>query len=479
MAAGRFTLIQQNDIHAQMEPHPEHFWRGGSAEYRRTGGLAAAAAIVQRIRRTAPDALLVDCGDAIHGTLPAMRTQGAAVVPALNALGVQLMTPGNWEYGFGPDALRARMSELDATVLACNVEDAADGSALFAPWAVRETAGVRVGFVGVTSPIIPGMSPRFAAGLRFPDVRRRVPQTVARLRERERVDVVVLVSHLGFAQDAALVREIGGIDVVLSGHTHNRLDRPALVGGALIIQSGFSGSFLGRLTLDVTSGRIHAWEHELIEIDAAVQPEPAVQDVVEHALAPFRAEMAEVVGETATPLDRMGLLETTMDNLITDAYRDLTDADIAFSHGWRFAPPVAPGPVTAGDLWAMVPTNPRLFTARIRGAALRGMLEQNLQEVFAADALQQAGGYIIRTSGLSVVFRPNNGRGIRIEHIDVNGTPLADEREYSIVGGGRRHFADASGREELDVRAIDALRRYLGRQQRVDAALTHRKFIAQ
>src|SRR5690606_14406935 len=317
------------------------------------------------------------------------------------------------------------------------VEDAADGSALFAPWAVRETGGVRVGFVGVTSPIIPGMSPRLAAGLRFPDVRSRVPQTVARLRERERVDVVVLVSHLGFAQDAALVREIGGIDVVLSGHTHNRLARPAPVGGTLIIQSGFSGSFLGRLTLDVTSGRIHAWEPELIEIDPAVQPEPAVQDVVEHALAPFRAEMVEVVGETATALDRMGLLETTMDNLITDAYRDLTDADIAFSHGWRFAPPVAPGPVTAGDLWAMVPTNPLLFTARIRGAALRSMLEQNLQEVFAADALQQAGGYIIRTTGLSVVFRPNNGRGIRIEHIDVNGTPLADEREYSIVGAGR------------------------------------------
>ncbi len=479
MAAGRVTLIQQNDIHAQLAPHPEHFWRGGTAEYRRAGGLAEAATIVQRIRRMEPDALLVDCGDAIHGTLPAMRTDGAAIVPALNALGVQLMTPGNWEYGFGPDALRARMSELHATVLACNVDDARDGSALFAPWTVRETAGVRVGFVGVTSPIVPGMSPRFAAGLRFPDVRDRVPRAVARLREQEHVDVVVLVSHLGFAQDAALVREIGGIDVVLSGHTHNRLDRPALVGGALIIQSGFSGSFLGRLTLDVANGRIRAWQHELIEVAAAVEPDAAVRDVVERALAPFRDEMAEVVGETATPLDRMGLLETTMDNLITDAYRDLTGADIAFSHGWRFAPPVAPGPVTTGDLWAMVPTDPRLFTARLRGAQVRTTLEQNLQEVFAADALQQAGGYIIRTAGLSVVFRPNNGRGIRIEHIDVNGTPLDDEREYAIVGAGRRHLADATARQDLDVRTHEALRRYLARRRRVDAALTHRRFIAQ
>ena len=120
MTSGRFTLIQQNDLHAQLEPHPEVFWRGGARAYRRAGGLAAAATVVRRIREEAGEAVLVDCGDAIHGTLPAMRTEGAAIVPPLNALGVELMTPGNWEYGFGPEVLRARMAELSGHVVACN-----------------------------------------------------------------------------------------------------------------------------------------------------------------------------------------------------------------------------------------------------------------------------------------------------------------------------------------------------------------------
>ena len=479
MSSGRFTLIQQNDIHAQLEPHPELFQRRGAAEYRPTGGIAAAATLVKQIRRDSTDCLLVDCGDAIHGTLPAMRTEGAAIVRVLNALGVDLITPGNWEYGFGPVALRARMAAMDCPVIACNVVDAGDGALLFEPHVVRTPGGVRVGFIGVTSPIIPEMSPDFAAGLRFPDVSERVPRSIERLHGRDDVDITVLVSHLGFAQDVALARAIDGIDIILSGHTHNRLTRPVTAGGTLIMQSGFSGSFLGRLDVTVKNGRMTEWTHQLIELDASVTPDAAVQDVVDEVLAPFRAEMADVVGTTDTPLDRMGLLETTMDNLITDAYRDLSGADVALSHGWRFAPPVAAGPVTRADLWSMVPTNPRLFTARVTGRELHAMLEENLHQVFAGDAMQQAGGYIVRTSGLGVVFRPYNGRGTRVEHIAVIDDPIDFDREYTVVGAGRRHLADASERQELDVTAIDALERYLTRGRTVSAALTHRKFMVQ
>ena len=479
MSSGRFTLIQQNDIHAQLEPHPELFRRHGAVEYRPTGGIAAAATIVNQIRRESTDCLLIDCGDAIHGTLPAMRTEGAAIVRVLNALGVDLMTPGNWEYGFGPAALRARMAAMDCPVIACNVIDADNGALLFEPHVVRTPGGVRVGFIGVTSPIIPEMSPAFAAGLRFPDVRECMPQSIERLRGREDVDIIVLVSHLGFAQDVALARTIDGIDIILSGHTHNRLARPVTAGGTLIMQSGFSGSFLGRLDVTVQNGRMTEWTHQLIELDASVTPDTAVQDTVDQVLAPFREEMGEIVGTTDIPLDRMGLLETTMDNLITDAYRDLTGADVALSHGWRFAPPVAAGPITRADLWAIVPTDPPLFTARVTGRELHAMLEENLHQVFAGDAMQQAGGYIVRTSGLSVVFRPYNGRGTRVEHIAVNNAPLDLAREYTVVGAGRRHLADASERKELDVTSIDALKRYLSGGRTISPALTHSKFIVQ
>jgi hypothetical protein len=130
----RLTLIQQNDTHAQMEPHWEHFWRNGRPEYRHAGGYARAATIVRRIKEeTDGSAILVDCGDTLHGTGPAQWTQGAAVVPALNAMGVELMTPGNWEFGFGPDVLRERAAEMAFPLIACNVERAATSEAEFPP----------------------------------------------------------------------------------------------------------------------------------------------------------------------------------------------------------------------------------------------------------------------------------------------------------------------------------------------------------
>lgn len=397
--SGRFTLIQQNDIHAQLEVHWELFRGDGREEYRRVGGIARAAAVAEAIKRETGAALLVDCGDAIHGTLPAMRTEGRVVVPALNAEGVDLFVPGNWEYGFGPDALRQRAAEMRFPVLAANLRDAGDGEPVFPGTLVREIGGVRVGFIGLTSPIIPRMSPRFAAGLRFLDEREALASAVEELRGGERCDVVVLVSHLGFAQDVALVRSIDGVDVVLSGHTHNRLARPAVVAGTILIQSGFSGSFLGRLELEVTTGRISGWRHELVALDESIEPDGDVRALVEEGLAPWRAEMDEQVGHTEVALHRMALLETPMDNLIVDAYQAITGSDVAFSHGWRFAPPVPAGPITTADLWAMVPTDPELFTARVSGRQLLAFLEADLDNVFAGDALQQAGGYVTRARG--------------------------------------------------------------------------------
>lgn len=477
--SGRFTLIQQNDIHAQLDVHWELFKTGAGDEYRRVGSLARAAAVVNAIKREAGDALLVDCGDAIHGTLPAVRTQGRAIVPALNAEGIDLFVPGNWEYGFGPDALRARAAEMAFPVLAANLRAAGDGEPIFPGTQVRELGGVRVGFVGLTSPIIPSMSPRFAAGLRFPDARDVLPRAVEELRGVERCDVVVLVSHLGFAQDVALVREVDGIDVVLSGHTHNRLMQPAVAGGALVIQSGFSGSFLGRLDLEVVGGRIVGWHHELIALEESIVPDAEVQAVVDAALAPMRPEMEERVGWTDVALHRMALLETPMDNLIVTAYQALTGAEVALSHGWRFAPPVPAGPIAAADLWAMIPTNPEVFTARVSGRQLHAFLESNLHHVFAGDALQQAGGYVVRAAGLSVVFRPNNGHGTRIEHLEIAGTSYDPERLYMVAAAGIRGLPTSVEREGTGVHAIDALRRHLATERSVRPEITGRTFIAQ
>jgi 2',3'-cyclic-nucleotide 2'-phosphodiesterase (5'-nucleotidase family) len=218
----RITFVQQNDTHAHVAPHWEHFWREGKPEYRQTGGLARAAALVREIREETDGAcLFLDCGDTLHGTGPAQWTEGAAIAPVLNAMGIDAMTPGNWEYGFGPEVLRRRAGELRFPLLAANVEHADSAEPLFPSTLLREVAGLSVGLVGLTSSIVDRMPRKFGAGLRFSDGRAGLRESIDRLR-REGAAIVVALSHLGLPQEVQLLREIDDVDVLLSAHTHDR-----------------------------------------------------------------------------------------------------------------------------------------------------------------------------------------------------------------------------------------------------------------
>ncbi len=473
---GRLTLIQQNDVHGQLGEHWEYFRAGSGDRYRRTGGMARAAAVVDRIRREGNPVLFVDCGDAIHGSLAAVRSSGRVMISVLAAQGVDLMVPGNWEYGYGPGVLRQLASEAGFPILAANVVDVSTGAPLFPATLVREVGSFRVGVIGLSSPIIPNMSPAYAEGLRFTDARRVLPPAIDGLRHEEKCDLVILASHLGLPQDVALMREIEGIDVVLSAHTHNRLHEPIVAGGTIVIQSGFSGSFLGRLDLEISHGRVTTWRHRLIELSEDIEPDPEVQRLVDEALAPHRDEADEVVGRTEVGLHRMSLLETPMDNLILQAYADLTGAEVAISHGWRFGPPVPPGPITRGDLWSMLPTNPEVFTGTMSGRQIRALIESSLHQVFVGDAMQQSGGYLVRMSGVSVFFRPNNGRATRIEEMEIAAEPYRPDRLYRIVSAGGQTVPTSVPREWTGVQAIDAVRRYLARHESVSPAITGRVF---
>ncbi|MCL4814851.1 MAG: 5'-nucleotidase C-terminal domain-containing protein [Vicinamibacteraceae bacterium] len=480
MASRHVTIIQQNDIHAQMETHWEVFWRNGRPDYRRAGGLARAASVVKRIREETRGAcLFVDCGDTIHGTGPAQWTEGQVVVPVMNALGVTCMTPGNWEFGFGPAVLRERVSELACPTIACNVSDATTGKPEFLPSIVKEAGGLLVGLVGVTSPIVTETMPEaFGAGLRIADPLEALPRAIARLRREHKVDLLVVVSHVGLPQELRIAREVEGIDVLLSSHTHNRLAVPLVVGRTVVIQSGFSGSFLGCLDIGVEEGRVTGFTHELVTLDESIELDPEVDSIVKAQLSPFRERTGVVLGETRTALNRMTVLESTMDNLLTDAYLDLTGADVAFSHGWRYGAPVVPGEVTLGDLWQIVPTNPDVVTMEMTGEAIRTRLEASLESVYAADPMRQKGGYVIRVSGLHAVVRLNNPKGARVEQLDIAGAPAKADRVYRVAAAGEQALEGGQEGERTGLTAVEALERYFARHSPVEADLTHARFVA-
>ena len=358
------TLLQLNDLHGYLEPHPELVRTQGGWRFERLGGVARIARLFDEARAEGP-CLTLDNGDTFHGTRVAVASRGEALVPIMNALKIDAMT-AHWEFAYGPTGFKALAAQLDYPVLAANVFRKDDGAPVFDGRRVFERGGLRIGVIGLACPIVDKtMPPAFSEGVRFEMGVAEAREQLHQLRE-EKVDLVVLLSHLGFPQDLKLAAETPGIDVILSGHTHNRLHEPARVGDTLIIQSGCHGAYIGRLDLEIAEGRVCLRRHRLIAVDAGPEDDQ-VAGLVETALAPERERLARVVGRTTIPLHRYAMASAPMDDVLLAAAAQAADVDIAFSNGWRYGAPVAPGPVTLGDLYNMAPMNPPISHDADRG----------------------------------------------------------------------------------------------------------------
>jgi sulfur-oxidizing protein SoxB len=468
------TIAQMNDSHAYFDLHQELFWQGGQAVYRAAGGYARLAAIVKEIRAANPGRVLFcDCGDTLHGTHPALDTQGKALVPILNALGIDAMT-AHWEFAYGPVIFKQRADELNYPMLAINVHDRITKKPFFQSYEVKEVGGLRIGLVGIACNIVDKtMPPSYSEGLEFTLGREELPPIINTLRTQEKVDLIVLISHLGFPQDMKLLSEVVGIDVCLSGHTHNRIYKPVLQGKTLVIQSGCHGSFLGRLDLEIIDKQIVDYRHELIEVAANITPDAAVDDLVRQALAPYHETLSRVVGKTVTALNRATTLETTMDNFLLQALLESTGAQLAFSNGWRFGAPIIPGEVTMNDLYNMIPMDPPLSTVDLTGAEIVAMLEENLERTFARDPYGQMGGYVKRALGLNAYIKIENPPGQRVQQVFVGTDRIEPGRRYPTAyvteqGVARKY---GSNHQHHTERIIGTLGAHLARHQPLRADL--------
>jgi 2',3'-cyclic-nucleotide 2'-phosphodiesterase (5'-nucleotidase family) len=317
------------------------------------------------------------------------------------------------------------------------------------------------------------MPPSYSEGIYFALGKDELPPIIDLLRTMEKVDLIILISHLGFPQDMKLLSEVHGIDVCLSGHTHNRLYNPVLNGKTIIIQSGCHGSFLGRLDLEMDSGQIVDYRHRLIEVDAAVQPDPIVDELITQAIAPYKNDLSEIVGETATTLNRGTTLEATTDNFLLQALLENTGAQLAFSNGWRYGAPIMPGKITLNDLYNIIPMNPPVSTVELTGRELKEMLEENLERTFSCDPYKQMGGYVKRCLGLNLYFKIENPPGYRIQKLFVGSEEVQVNRYYTAAFVTLQGVPQKYGRnrENRSERIVDALQTYLGSHQPLYADL--------
>ena len=479
---GNVTLIHVTDIHAQMKPiyfrEPEinlgvgenkgqvpHITgaefkaRYGVAdgspsayaltyndfsslgkEYGKVGGLDRVATVVKSIRAARPDALLLDGGDTWHGSYTCYQTEGQDMVNVMNALAPDAMT-FHWEFTLGSDRVRELVEGLPFAALGQNIFDAEwdEPADSFESYKMMEAGGVKIGVIGQAFPYMPianpgWMFPEYSFGIRDERMQEMVDEVRA-----AGAELVVCLSHNGFDVDKKMAGRVQGIDVILSGHTHDALPEPVVVGDTIIIASGSNGKFVSRVDLDVRDGHMMGFRHKLIPIFSdVIAPDADMTALIDEQRAPYQAQLEEVIGTTDTELYRRGNFNGSWDDLICDALISEREADIAMSPGVRWGPSLLPGDaITREDIWNVTSmTYPNAYRTEMTGEFIHTILEDVADNLFNPDPYYQQGGDMVRIGGMGYRIDITKPQGSRITEMTLlkTGEAIDPSKTYQVAG---------------------------------------------
>jgi len=400
----RVRLLHTTDLHGSLAAWDD--WSDRPA----ARGLERIATLVARARAESGPVLLLDAGDALHGSplervwRDGSRSTPEPVVAAMNALGYDAMALGNHEFDAGRGSLDSAAARARFPFLGANVVNARTGKPAFGSSVVREVEGVRIGIIGLTTPAVPQlMDSSLYGGLLFLDPLAVARTEIARLRGPERCQAVVALVHSGLERDPSarggdarprigetpnenlgyrLAYEVPGLDVVILGHTHQVVGSTT-IGGALVTQAGKGGEALGRVELTfkrattLAEWKLDARTASVTAVTDSVPSDPAMSALVAPYAAATREALDQVVGQSAarlgSPEGRLG--DSPLWRVIHRCQLELTGADVSLATLFDPAQVIAAGPVHRRDLLRLYPYDNSLALVEMTGADLKATLE--------------------------------------------------------------------------------------------------------
>lgn len=450
MPTGAFevSILQTTDVHCQIHPHDELFWENEKMVFRKTGGYAHLATWLKRERQKPTPSFLVDTGDMFQGSELSVKTTGKAMAPLLDALGYNLYLPGNWEVIYYKKAMQTLLGGLQGPKVCANMfhdlGNGQKGELIFPPYYIWTINGVKIGFLGYTDPLVPlRQSPNYSKGIIYLKPEESLAHYVDVLRNQENCASVIILAHLGLSQQIHLANQevCKGVDYILGGDTHERVRTPIQCKHAKVVEPGAFGSFVGKLSLTFENGKLLKDIYELVEITTSkLEPDKEMLGLMAENEKPFRNDIYAVAGYSTIPLYRYFVIENPIDTLILEALKwQMADkVDIVLSNGFRFCPPrTTPDqtgniPITNGFIFDMLPVDSRVRTATVTGAQLMAWLEKEMNNVFAKDASDRFGGWVIKFKGMKVKFNAFGEKGKRVQEVLIAGKQLGSGQTYTI-----------------------------------------------
>ncbi|MCO5213010.1 MAG: 5'-nucleotidase/apyrase family protein [Caldilinea sp.] len=455
------TVLHTNDTHSHIEQFDG--FSGSCSEEEAAagecfGGIARRATMLAELRASATNPILVDAGDQFQGSLYYTQYRGQEAADYMPMLGYQAMAVGNHEFDDGPANLAKFIDAVGLPVLSANIDASADPdlAGKIAASTVLDVDGEQVGIIGLTTDTTPTSSSP-GNTVSFGEYVASLEPVIADL-EAQGINKIILLSHIGYADDQTLAAAIDGIDVIVGGHSHTLLSNtdedasgpyPTVVnapGGnpVLIVQDGAYGKYLGNLEVTFDAdGVASSWQGDPILLDASVAEDADVLTMVAKLAQPLEELRSTVVGQSTGILDgsrescRFG--ECTMGNIVTDAMLWATQNDgtqIAIENGGGLRASIEAGDVTMGNVLEVLPFGNTMATFGLKGSDLLLALESGVGRAENPD--NEGTGRFPQVAGLRFSWDGSKPAGERIVSAEVRGadgeySPVDPEAVYQLV----------------------------------------------
>lgn len=471
----QITILGTTDLHGNINPIDYYTNKPDNR------GLAKIATLIKRVRKEQPNVLLIDSGDTIQGTpLESFHNRKNNQPPdpmmlAMTSLNYDAMAVGNHEYNFGLKVLEKARKEASFPWLSANTYDKATGQPHYKPYIVKEVAGVKIGILGLTTPGVPNWdNPPNYAGLEFHEPVAEARKWVSVLRDREKVDVVVIAMHMGLEEDLrtgeinpgqvpheneaiAIAKEVPGVDVIFMGHTHR--DVPSVyINGVLLTQANHWGRHLARADLYLQKAgsgwRMYAKSARTIPADDRVEPDPEVVKLAEPYDRETQGWLSRVIGDSSQELTarEARFRDTAILDLIQKVQLEAGKADVSMVASFNADARIEKGPVSVRDIAGLYVYENTLAVLEVTGQQLKDALEHSAKYfkpyvpgkplTDLIDEKIPAYNFDI-AEGVTYELDISKPIGQRIQNLRFHGQPLSPTKKlrlatnnYRVNGGG-------------------------------------------
>lgn len=376
------VIIHTNDFH------------GHIAEENEYAGAARIASLVKATRATNPAVLVLNAGDSISGTPVSTMFRGSPIFEVLNLVGYDAAVLGNHEFDHGYERIEKFREIADYPLLAANAF-APDGSLIGdAPMLIQEVGGISVAIIGLITDYTPNMiTPTGNEGITFAPPLYTLSALVRAVRPR--VDLVVALTHIGHEEEKELAARVPGIDIIVGGHSHTRVEPPVQVGDTWVVQAAYYGSHVGYLDMvvDTETNRLERFNGRLIPAADLPAGDPAVAALV----TSWESRVSELVDVSIASSARdytKAELQPRLEKILAEA----TGTPFGFYNMGGIRDIVRKGPISARNIWNLEPFGNTLVTVTTDGATLKAILNMDGESHYRTESIIEDDTYTFGTN---------------------------------------------------------------------------------